>query len=115
MRRYLVLSGVLAVLICLAVRAADAPATPENKSDQPDWALRATVIEACSCPMFCQCYFNAAPAGHAAHEGHDAEHYCKFNNAYKINKGSYKATKLDGDKLWIYSDLGGDLSKGQMD
>ena len=32
----------------------------------PSWAMNATVIEACSCPMFCQCYFNAEPAGHAA-------------------------------------------------
>src|SRR3982750_3036996 len=45
------------------------------------WAMNATITEACSCPMFCQCYFSTEPAGHAAgHEGHAAhgdggEHY----------------------------------------
>jgi hypothetical protein len=42
------------------------------------------------------------------------EHFCKFNNAYKVNKGMYGATKLDGAKFWIYGDLGGDFSKGEM-
>jgi len=27
-----------------------------------DWHFNGTVIEACSCPMFCQCYFNTEPA-----------------------------------------------------
>lgn len=85
----------------------------------PEWAMNATIIEACSCPMFCQCYFNSSPAGHAGHEGHEGhgggEHFCKFNNAFKVNKGSYKGVKLDGVKFWAAGDLGGDFSKGQMD
>src|SRR5467141_884783 len=47
------------------------------------WAMNATIIEACSCPMFCQCYFATEPASHAGHmEGHEghAETYCRFNN-----------------------------------
>jgi hypothetical protein len=79
-----------------------------------DWAANMTAIEACSCPMFCQCYFNAEPAGHHAHAG-QAEHFCKFNNAYRINSGHMGDTKLDGAKFWIAGDLGGDFSKGQMD
>src|SRR5947207_13514265 len=86
------------------------------------WSLNATAIEACSCPMFCQCYFNTKPAAHGAHgehaehEGHgEAEHFCRFNNAYKVNRGHYGTTKLDGAKFWIYGDLGGDFSQGQMD
>jgi hypothetical protein len=75
--------------------------------------MNATVIEACSCPMFCQCYFNTKPAGHAGtagHEGHGAQHFCRANNAYKVNKGHYGATSLDGAKFWIATDLGGDFS-----
>jgi hypothetical protein len=74
--------------------------------------MNATVIEACSCPMFCQCYFNAEPAGHvtAGHEGHGPQHYCRANNAYKVNKGHYGSTSLDGAKFWIATDLGGDFS-----
>ena len=81
--------------------------------------MNASIIEACSCPMFCQCYFNDKPAGHGEHAGHShgdgGEHFCKFNNAFKVNHGSYGETKLDGAKFWVAGDLGGDFSKGQMD
>jgi hypothetical protein len=86
-----------------------------------DWAMNATVIEACSCPMFCQCYFNDKPASHGMAMGggghdHGSGHaFCKFNNAYKINQGNYGGTKLDGAKFWISGDLGNDFSKGEMD
>jgi hypothetical protein len=95
-------------------------ASPARSASEPDWSLNATAIEACSCPMFCQCYFNVEPAGHSSmSHGSTAgmaaeEHFCKFNNAYKVNKGNYGATRLDGAKFWIYGDLGGDFSKGQM-
>lgn len=81
----------------------------------PDWHMNATIIEACSCPMFCQCYFNAEPAGHGGHEGHGQDHFCKYNNAFKINKGHHGSVKLDGAKFWLSGDLGGDFSKGKMD
>src|SRR5438270_2524797 len=85
----------------------------------PEWSINATAIEACSCPMFCQCYFSTKPAAHSEHAGHShgegGEHFCKFNMAYKINHGNYGATKLDGAKFWIAGDLGGDFSKGEMD
>jgi len=90
-----------------------------EKSATPEWSMNATIIEACSCPMFCQCYFNDKPAGHGEHAGHShgegGEHFCKFNNAYRVNHGHYGGTKLDGAKFWIAGDLGGDFSKGQMD
>jgi len=86
-------------------------------ASEPEWSMNATAIEACSCPMFCQCYFNIQPSAHSmgSMSGMSSEdHYCKFNNAYKVNKGNYGATKLDGAKFWIYGDLGGDFSKGEM-
>src|SRR5262245_66435736 len=84
---------------------------------KPDWAVNATVIEACSCPMFCQCYFNTKPAGHGAHAGHGgaADHFCRANLAYKVNKGHYGTAKLDGAKFWVSSDLGADFADGEMD
>jgi hypothetical protein len=79
-----------------------------GESPAPDWSLNATIIEACSCPMFCQCYFNEQPAAHSAHAGHThgegGEHFCKFNNAFKVNHGSYGSTKLDGAKFWVAGD-----------
>src|SRR5438874_7195372 len=109
----------VAVLLCAAVPAlaANPAAGTQVKSSGPKWSMNASIIEACSCPMFCQCYFNAEPAAHAmaGHEGHGSMHYCKFNNAFKVNHGTYGATKLDGALFWVAGDLGGDFSKGQMD
>ena len=80
----------------------------------PKWAMNATAIEACSCPMFCQCYFNASPAGHHEHGKADS-HFCRANLAYKVNSGHFGNVKLDGAKFWLANDLGADFSKGQMD
>jgi hypothetical protein len=68
------------------------------------WSLKASYIEACSCDLFCPCYFNT----------HPEKDFCKFNNVVKIEKGNYGDVKLDGMKLWISGDLGGDFSKGEM-
>src|SRR5437899_1978316 len=44
----------------------------EQAGKNPDWSMKATIIEACSCPMFCQCYFDDKPAAHAG--GEHAQH-----------------------------------------
>ncbi len=67
--------GISLALVLLAMSTTD--------TSKPEWALNATTIEACSCPMFCQCYFNPKPAAH--HEHGAVAHYCQFNNAYKVN------------------------------
>jgi hypothetical protein len=101
----------LAVLVLLPVVPPLAAGGAET-----DWAMNATVIEACSCPMFCQCYFNSKPAEHAHHGGSGGgKHFCRANNAYKVNKGNYGATSLDGVKFWIATDLGDDFADGEME
>src|SRR5687768_1646422 len=99
-----------------------APARAQNEAAAKPWSFNATIIEACSCPMFCQCYFDTKPASHSGHGGHGdhggasaGEHFCRFNNAFKVNKGQAGDVKLDGAKFWVAGDLGGDFSKGQMD
>ena len=72
-------------------------------SQDADWHFNGTAIEACSCPMFCQCYFNTEPA---SHEDHDGEHFCKFNMAYKVHEGHHGETDLSGVKFWVAGDLG---------
>jgi Protein of unknown function (DUF1326) len=84
-------------------------------ADLPEWSLNATTIEACTCPMLCQCFFNSQPATHAGHGSHGGEHYCRFNIAFKVNKGRYGAVTLEGVKFWIAGDLGADFSQGQAD
>jgi len=102
------------LLLCgVVLLGADASrTTPTNMN----WAMNATIIEACSCPMFCQCYFNTKPSEHMVMNGdaHSMEHFCKFNNAFRVNKGSYAGTKLDGAKFWVAGDLGGEFSTGEM-
>jgi hypothetical protein len=80
---------------------------------KPDWTMNASIIEACSCPMFCQCYFNAQPSEH--HGGHGQGHFCRFNNAFKVNRGHYGAVPLDGAKFWVAGDLGAEFADGEMD
>ena len=91
-----------------------------------DWDMKATIIEACSCPMFCQCYFNDEPsggAGHGGHAGHGAaaapagasDHFCKFNNAFRVDKGTFGGVKLDGAKFWVAGDLGAEFTDGEME
>ena len=77
-----------------------------------EWSFNATIIEACSCPMFCQCYFNSEPA---EHHGNAGGHFCRFNNAYHVNRGKHGAVDLAGAEFWVAGDLGGDFSKGKMD
>ncbi len=92
-------------------RAADEPSAPIPSQ----WSMNTTIIEACSCPMFCQCYFDTKPAAHAGHEGHGGGHFCKFNNAYKVNHGAWGNTTLDGAKFWASGDLGSDFGDGEAD
>src|SRR6188474_2939826 len=109
------------MMIALAAVSVVVMAFPAFAADAKDWNLKATIIEACSCPMFCQCYFNSEPAGAGAHghAGHDAaaggEHFCKFNNAFRVDSGSFGGTKLDGAKFWVAGDLGAEFTDGEMD
>jgi hypothetical protein len=79
------------------------------QSAKPDFDISASYIEACSCDMFCPCYFN----DHATHHG--AAHFCKFNNVLRVDRGYYKGTKLDGVKAWLAGDLGAEWGKGKAD
>jgi hypothetical protein len=58
--------------------------------------------------MFCPCYFNTSPAAHDEH----GEHFCKFNMAYKVNKGHHGDTDLSGVKFWVAGDLGDSWEDG---
>jgi hypothetical protein len=103
-------------------RAETAPtehaAVPASAGRAVDWALNATIIEACSCPMFCQCYFNSQPAavGCCPDDGDPKTppRFCRFNNVFRVNRGHYGGADLAGAKFWVAGDLGGDFSQGEM-
>ena len=88
------ISSILMVMFCLPALGAG-----QNKT----WAVKADYIEACSCSLFCSCYFNTKPEGGMM---------CEFNNAVKISEGHVGDVKVDGQKFWLSGDLGGDFTKG---
>jgi hypothetical protein len=98
--------------LCVTTLLAAAALCP-LQAQQQTWSMNATIIEACSCPMFCQCFFNTKPASHGEHNS--GGHFCRFNNSFRVNKGKYGTTDLAGMKFWVAGDLGGDFAQGQMD
>jgi hypothetical protein len=103
MKRFFSLVFFLGLSAALTLAQYGAP-SQEKATPKPDFDLTATYIEACSCDMFCPCYYNT----HATH--HHEGDYCRANLVFRTDKGYYKETKLDGAKVWIATDLGSDWS-----
>ena len=102
----------LMMLACVCAATASAQydtAAPANKGqpEKPDFSITASYIEACSCDMFCPCYFNTHSTMHGDKQ------FCRANLVMKVDKGYYKATKLDGAKVWVSTDLGSDWGTGK--
>jgi hypothetical protein len=94
-------------LMIAALGCASSGAAPSNSGMQAQgdksWSVRAEYIEACSCNLFCMCYFNTHP---------DGERFCEFNMAVKVHSGHVGNVKVDGEYFWLSGDLGGDFTKG---
>ncbi len=105
--------SILAAALGATALVAGFAAAGAGSSAATDWAIEATIIEACSCPMFCSCYFNPHPAGHDDAQGE--EHFCRFNNALRVDRGHYGGVDLAGARFWIAGDLGADFADGRMD
>jgi hypothetical protein len=66
------------------------------------FSVTADTIEACSCPLFCSCYFGASAD----------EHMCEANNVYKFRSGSHWGNvDLSNQLVWVSLDLGGEWHK----
>jgi hypothetical protein len=105
MNRILLL--VLAVCIAGTVALAQYAEKVAPSSTKNDFDITSTYIEACSCDMFCPCYFNTHSTMHADMQ------FCRANLVFHVDKGHYNDVKLDGAKVWISSDLGSDWSTGK--
>ena len=94
----------------------DLVASAEAK-DTPGWSLNMDVLESCSCPVFCQCFFTGKPPATAGTHAGDSmmQHVCRFNQAYKINSGHAESVRLDGAKFWYSGDAGDDFGKSKLD
>src|SRR5215475_2935962 len=60
------------------------------------WQMKADYVEACSCHLFCPCYFNK----HAEHP------HCELTMAVQAREGHSGNTNLTGAKYWLTGDLG---------
>ena len=88
--------------LALAMLAVTAMAGSPGKAKA--WSIKADYIEACSCNLFCQCYFKTSPEG---------GEMCNFDNALVIRQGHVGNVDVSGKKVWLSGDLGGDWSQGQ--
>lgn len=62
----------------------------------PSWRMKADYVEACSCHLFCPCYFNK----HAEHP------MCEFNMAVNVREGHAGNVDLANAKYWLTGDIG---------
>jgi Protein of unknown function (DUF1326) len=77
------------LVLALAVSLAAAP-------EESSWRMKADYVEACSCHLFCQCYFNK----HAEHP------MCEFNMAVTVREGHSGNVDLRNAKYWLTGDIG---------
>ena len=109
MRKILWLTILCCVLSGTAMAQYDNAPAPAvaSQATKPDFSMTASYIEACSCDMFCPCYFNSHSTMHGDKQ------FCRANLVMKVDKGYYKSTKLDGAKVWISMDLGSNWATGK--
>ena len=105
--------SILALVLVAAPIAGAGPATGgETGAPAPavvaaEWHMNATIIEACSCPMFCQCYFNAKPADHVGccPPGSDPKSAPR-NDGFVLMANEVEAYRA-GDKPWEFKGTNG--------
>jgi hypothetical protein len=94
MRRAYLFPGTVLLVAAVSLLGVSSP-VPAAQSGTP-WSYDATYIEACSCDLFCPCYFN----NHAQHP------YCEFQMAIRLNDGNVGEVALKGARFWLTGDLG---------
>lgn len=102
---YLLKVGAVLITLAAAGGCAGSKTAAEGgkAQDGKTWAIRAEYIEACSCNLFCMCYFQTHP---------DGERFCEYNMAVKVLSGHVGNVQVDGEYFWLSGDLGGDFTKG---
>jgi uncharacterized protein DUF1326 len=105
----------VAAFVLAAALAAGQGSVRSQSPKLPDWSMNASLIEACSCPLFCPTYFGTKPAAHPEGLNGEAKYYCRFNTAFLVKSGTFGKTKLEGIRFWMAGDRGEDHARGQMD
>ena len=103
MRKRIFFAGLGCLVAAAVLVALPRPAPVAAGTTGTAWSFDASYIEACSCHLFCPCYFNPMP-----------EHpYCEFNMAVKVNDGKVGNVSLQGAKYWLTGDLGDNFGDGK--
>ncbi len=91
-------------------------AAQETTEGHPDWSVNMTVLETCSCPVFCQCFFTGKPPSDCGMDMAPGKSmaFCRFNQAYKVNHGHFGSVPLDGAKFWFAGDAGDDFGRPKL-
>lgn len=113
-RTFLKSAGALAISRLISSPVAS-PLEPTEATSA--WSLNMDVLESCSCPVFCQCFFTGKPPATAEmHSGHSGmQHVCRFNQSFKVNSGHAGGVRLDEAKFWYTGDAGDDFGKPKLD
>lgn len=109
-------SVIITALLGMASLISTADAQKPETSE-PAWSVNMTVLETCSCPVFCQCFFTGKPpADCGMNMGSDSGmNYCQFNQAYRVNAGHYGSVRLDGAEFWFAGDAGDDFAHPKLE
>ncbi len=94
-------------------------AAQQKNSGEPEWSVNMTVMETCSCPVFCQCFFTGKPPAEcgmnmSSAKGESDMVFCRFNQAYKVNHGHFGSMSLDGAMFWFAGDAGDDFAHPKL-
>lgn len=109
------LSGLSALVVGI-VLSSGSVRSQGTRSTEPDWSVNMTVMETCSCPLFCQCFFTGKPPAEGTMTGHmDMKGFCRFNQAYRVNAGHFGSTRLDGAEFWFAGDAGEDFANPKLE
>ena len=93
MRRGLLVVGIV-ILAAGLLRWTGVAATSQPAGTP--FTFDASYIEACSCMLFCPCFFNT-----------QAQHpYCEFQMAVRVNDAAVGEVSLKGLRFWLAGDLG---------
>ncbi|HEV2133837.1 MAG TPA: DUF1326 domain-containing protein [Terracidiphilus sp.] len=102
------LKGVGLAMASRWLAADKASAAEADLAASASWSINMTVLESCSCPVFCPCFFDSpVPETSSTRQGRLVkEHACRVNQTYVVNSGHAGSVRLDGARLWYAANAG---------
>lgn len=101
MRRVVTVLGALGLCSVLALvwSGAQSSEAAQGASGKTPYTFKASLVETCSCNLFCSCFFTGEPSPHPM---------CDAQVGLIVREGNYGAVKLNGLKVHYGGTLGKD-------